>query len=211
MRPFADRAAAGRELADRLSRYEGRTDVLVLGLPRGGVPVAFEIAQSIGAPLDVMVVRKLGAPGQPELAIGAIAPAGVIVINEGVLGWFDDPRAVERAECAERRELERRERTYRRNRPPLAAKGRIVILVDDGAATGATMRAAVRTARKLAARKIVVALPVASTEALRILSAEADEVVCLETPPAFHAVGLWYEVFTQTTDDDVTMLLARAD
>lgn len=210
MRQFADRAAAGRALADLLRQYQRQPDVLVLGLPRGGVPVAFEIAQSLHAPLDVMIVRKLGAPGQPELALGAVASGGVTVINESLLAWFEDPQAIERIEAAERIELERRERAYRGGRPPLTARGRTVILVDDGAATGATMRAAVRATRKLAAKKIVVALPVASTDAYQMLCREADEVICISTPATFYAVGQWYEEFTQTTDEEVTDLLARA-
>lgn len=210
MKQFANRAAAGCQLAGLLQQYTGKPDVLVLGLPRGGVPVAFEVAQALGAPLDVMVVRKLGAPGQPELAIGAVACGGVTVINEGILAWFRDPKAIERAESAERLELERRERAYRGTRAPLSAKDRVVILVDDGAATGASMLAAVRAARLLHARKVVVALPVASADAHRMLSEVADEVVCASTPLSFYAVGQWYEEFTQTTDRDVTDLLARA-
>jgi predicted phosphoribosyltransferase len=211
MRRFTDRVAAGRELADLLRQYERRPDVLVLGLPRGGVPVAFEIARSLHAPLDVMIVRKLGAPGQPELAIGAVASGGITVINEGLLAWFEDTRAIERIVAAERIELERRERAYRGGRPPLDARGRTVILADDGAATGATMRAAVHATRKLEAKKIVVALPVASTDAYQMLRREADEVICISTPFTFYAVGQWYEEFTQTTDREVTGLLARAD
>jgi putative phosphoribosyl transferase len=210
MKQFANRAAAGRQLADRLRQYSGQPDVLVLGLPRGGVPVAFEVAQALHAPLDVMVVRKLGAPGQPELAIGAVASGGVTVINENILAWFRDSKAIERAESAERFELERRERAYRGTRASLSAKDRVVILVDDGAATGASMLAAVRAARLLDAKKVVVALPVASAHAHRMLSEEADEVICASTPPSFYAVGQWYEEFTQTTDRDVTNLLARA-
>ncbi|HLS79888.1 MAG TPA: phosphoribosyltransferase [Steroidobacter sp.] len=210
MKRFTDRVAAGRELANLLRQYERQPDVLVLGLPRGGVPVAFEVAQSLHAPLDVMIVRKLGAPGQPELAIGAVASGGVTVINEDLLAWFPDPKAIERVEAAERIELERRERAYRGGRPPLSAQGRTVILVDDGAATGASMRAAVQASRKLEAKKIVVALPVASTDAYQMLRKEADEVVCVSIPLAFYAVGQWYEEFTQTTDKEVTDLLARA-
>lgn len=210
MKQFADRIAAGRELADLLGKYKRVPNVLVLGLPRGGVPVAFEVAQSLDAPLDVMIVRKLGAPGQPELAIGAIASGGVTVINEGILAWFKESKAIEHAAAAERVELDRRERTYRGGRPPLAAKDHTVILVDDGAATGATMCAAVRAVRKLEAQKIVVALPVASTEAHQLLRREADEVICIATPLAFYAVGQFYEEFTQTTDEDVADLLARA-
>lgn len=209
MRMFANRAAAGRELAALLQRYGERSDVLVLGLPRGGVPVAFEVARALHAPLDVMIVRKLGAPGQPELAIGAIASGGVTVINEDLLAWFNDPEVIERAESMQRVELERREEAYRGTRPPLSTKDRVVILVDDGAATGASMLAAVRAARKLQAKKVIVALPVASTEAHRSLTKEADEVVCLGTPLSFYAVGQWYQDFSQTSDAEVTELLAR--
>lgn len=210
MSQFTNRAAAGRELASLLQQFKEQPDVLVLGLPRGGVPVAYEIAEALHSPLDVMEVRKLGAPGQPELAVGAIASGGVTVINKGVLAWFRDPEAIERAETAERVELERREKAYRGARSPLNAKDRVVILVDDGAATGATMLAAVRAARKLDAKKVVVALPVASTDAYRMLAEEADEVICVSTPLSFFAVGQWYEEFTQTTDEEVTRLLTRA-
>lgn len=209
MRMFANRAAAGHELAALLQRYSERSDVLVLGLPRGGVPVAFEVARALHAPLDVMIVRKLGAPGQPELAIGAIASGGVTVINEHVLAWFRNPEVIERAASTQRVELERREKAYRGTRPPLSAKDRVVILVDDGAATGASMLAAVRAVRKLQAKKVIVALPVASTEAHQSLAKEADEVVCLGTPLSFYAVGQWYADFAQTSDAEVTELLAR--
>jgi predicted phosphoribosyltransferase len=211
MKRFTDRVAAGRALADLLKQYEQRPDVLVLGLPRGGVPVAFEIARALGAPLDVMIVRKLGAPGQPELAIGAVASGGVTVVNEDIVAWFKDPDVIERAEAEERIELERRERVYRGGRPPLDAKDQTVILVDDGAATGATMCAAVRAVRKLGAKKIVVALPVASADAFQMLRREADEVICISTPFPFYAVGQWYADFSQTTDQEVKDLLARAD
>jgi putative phosphoribosyl transferase len=210
-RTFVDRVTAGRELAALLGQYKHQPDVLVLGLPRGGLPVAFEIAQALHAPLDVMIVRKLGAPGQPELAIGAVASGGVTVINEDVLAAFEDFEAIERVQAMERLDLERRERAYRGGRPPLTAKGRTVILVDDGAATGATMLAAVRAVRKLEAKKVVVALPVASTAAYEMLSREADEVICVSVPPGFYAVGQWYIDFTQTTDEEVRELLARAE
>jgi putative phosphoribosyl transferase len=209
MRQFANRSTAGRQLAGLLEEYSGQSDVLVLGLPRGGVPVAFEVAQALHAPLDVMIVRKLGAPGQPELAIGAIAPGGVTVINEGVLAWFRDPKTIELAEATERAELERREIAYRGRHLPLTLKDRVVILVDDGAATGSSMLAAVRAARNLEARKVVVAVPVASAHARRTLAKEADEVICVGTPLSFYAVGQWYEEFTQTTDEEVADLLAR--
>ncbi len=211
MSQFANRASAGRELAIVLDKYVDSPDVLVLGLPRGGVPVAFEVARALHAPLDVMIVRKIGAPGQPELAIGAIASGGVTVINEGLLQWFRDSQAIERAQAAERIELERREKAYRGTRPPLTLKERIVILVDDGAATGASMLAAVRAARQLGPRKVVVALPVAGSSACELLSKEADELVCLSAPSSFYAVGEWYADFGQTTDREVTELLARTD
>ena len=212
MTPFYDRAAAGRALGGLLATYRGREDVLVLGLPRGGVPVATEVADALQSPLDVMIVRKLGAPGQPELALGAIASGGVIVINDNLLSSFDDsPAAAVAAVIArERAELKRREALYRNDRLPLQVRGRTIVLVDDGAATGASMDAAVRATKKLEAGRIVVALPVASAEALRTLRAQADEVACILTPAAFHSVGEWYERFEQTSDTEVTTLLARA-
>lgn len=209
---FYDRAAAGRALGALLASYRGREDVLVLGLPRGGVPVAAEVADTLQAPLDAMIVRKLGAPGQPELALGAIASGGVIVINENVLSSFEDSPAVAVAAVItrERAELERREALYRNDRLPLEVRGRTIILVDDGAATGASMDAAVRATRKLGAKRIVVALPVASADALRTLRAEADEVACILTPAFFQSVGEWYQRFEQTSDTEVSTLLARA-
>ena len=210
MKPFANRVSAGRELAGLLCKYRNQPEIAVLGLPRGGVPVAFEIARAIHAPLDVMIVRKIGAPGQPELAIGAIASGGVTVINEELLAWFRDPGAIEHAQAAEHIELDRREKAYRGTRPPLTLKDQIVLLVDDGAATGASMLAAVRAARKLEAREVVVALPVASVSACELLSREADQVVCLSTPSSFSAVAQWYEDFAQTSDAEVTELLTRS-
>jgi putative phosphoribosyl transferase len=207
---FADRTAAGSALAVALTAYRDRADVLVLGLPRGGVPVAAEIADALHAPLDAVIVRKLGAPGQPELAIGAIASGGVIVINENILSATAGASEVQAEIQRQRAELKRRESLYRNDRLPLAATGRIVILVDDGAATGATMLAAVRAARKQDAKRVIVALPVASQEAVRALRDEADEVHCLLTPPLFYAVGDWYERFEQTTDSEVCTLLAHA-
>lgn len=210
MKTFADRAAAGRQLAPYLQQYRGRTDVLVLGLPRGGVPVAFEVATILDLSLDVMLVRKLGAPHQPEFAVGAIASGGITVTNEGELHWSADSPAMVEIVAEERRELQRREIAYRAGRPALAIRNRIVILVDDGAATGTSMLAAVRAARKMQAGKIIVALPVASAEACYLLRDEADEVVCLSTPPSFAAVGPWYVDFAQTTDQQVIDLLARS-
>lgn len=211
MKHFYDRAAAGRALGALLGAYRGREDVLVLGLPRGGVPVAAEVADTLQAPLDAMIVRKLGAPGQPELALGAMASGGVIVINENVLSSFESsPAAVAAVFARERAELKRREALYRNDRLPLEVRGRTIILVDDGAATGASMDAAVRATKKLAAKRIIVALPVASADALQTLRAEADEVACILTPAVFQSVGEWYQRFEQTSDTEVSALLARA-
>jgi putative phosphoribosyl transferase len=211
VKQFANRTAAGRELASLLGKYINQPDVLVLGLPRGGVPVAFEVAQTIHAPLDVMIVRKIGAPGQPEVAIGAIAPGGVTVMNEEMLAWFRDSEEIERTAAAELIELQRREKVYRGTRPPLTLKERIVILVDDGAATGASMLAAVRAAHKLDPKMVIVALPVAASSACELLSKEVDELFCLTTPLSFCAVGQWYAQFDQTSDREVIELLARAE
>jgi len=207
---FEDRPAAGRELASLLKQYQGRQDVLVLGLPRGGVPVASEISRLLELPLDVLIVRKLGAPGQPEFALGAIASGGTTVINEGILAWFRDSPALQRQIRVQRLEIERREKLYRGDRAPLRLENQTVILVDDGAATGASMLAAIRAARQLDAHKVVVALPVLSVDAYRKLTAEADDLVCVSVPPAFIAVGEWYQQFEQTGDEEVTDLLARA-
>lgn len=210
-RIFADRAAAGRALAAALESLRGAADTIVLGLPRGGVPVAFEIAAALDLPLDVLVVRKLGLPWQPELAMGAIASGGALVLNDEVvryLGGQDEAFSAVRAK--EQSELERRERDYRGNRPPLAMRDRTGILVDDGLATGATMEAAVRALRTLGARRVVAAVPVASPEARDRIATVADEVVCLATPMHFGAVGQWYRDFGQTSDAEVRDLLARA-
>jgi predicted phosphoribosyltransferase len=195
-------------LASRLLRYRGRPDVVVLGLPRGGVPVAFEIAQALGAPLDVFVVRKIGMPGHAEFAIGAIASGGVQVLSEDVIRAYGVPRAaVEAVAERERAELERREREYRGGRPLLDLHGRTVILVDDGLATGSTMRAAVEAVRALGPARIVVAVPVGAPDTCAALAHIADEVVCARMPEPFAAVGLWYSDFSQTTDEEVHALL----
>jgi predicted phosphoribosyltransferase len=208
---FQDRAHAGRVLAARLAAYAGRPDVLVLALPRGGVPVAYEVARALHTPLDVFIVRKLGVPGREELAMGAIATGGVRVLNEEVVRALDIPADVIDATAqAERRELQRRERLYRDDRPPPDVRGRTVILIDDGLATGSTMRAAVAALRRLGPARLVVAVPVASADTCEDLGAEVDEVVCACTPEPFHAVGLWYDDFTQTTDEEVHELLERA-
>jgi putative phosphoribosyl transferase len=208
-RIFQDRVDAGRALARALVSFDGASDAIVLGLPRGGVPVASEIAHALGLPLDVLVVRKLGLPWQPELAMGAIASGGAIVLNEDVLahaaGREDLVEQVKRRELAE---LDRREREFRGTRSPIAVAGRTAIVVDDGLATGATMEAAVRALRALGAARVVAAVPVASAEALQRIAALADETVCLETPPYFSAVGQWYRDFDQTSDSEVSRLLA---
>lgn len=210
MKPFVDRAAAGRELAELLTEYRRRTDVVILALPRGGVPVAFEIALILEVPLDVLIVRKLGAPGQPEFALGAIASGGITVLNEEALRWFADSPAFEAVVAAEYDELKRREHVYRNSRPAQEIRDRTVILVDDGAATGSSMQAAVRAARKLGARQVIVALPVAPGSVCDKLREEADRVVSIRMPDSFAAVGQWYESFIQTTDEEVRDLLARA-
>jgi putative phosphoribosyl transferase len=208
---YRNRTEAGRLLAQKLMAYADRTDVMVLGLPRGGVPVAFEVAQALDAPLDVFLVRKLGLPGHEELAMGAIASGGVRVLNQGVVNNLHIPDAVIDAVAAdEQRELERRERLYRRDRPPPDVRGRAVILIDDGLATGSTMHAAARALRSQNPAAIVVAVPVAAEETCNEFRGEVDEVVCAYTPEPFFAVGLWYEDFAQTSDEEVRELLARA-
>src|SRR5881397_758505 len=210
-RVFENRAEAGRQLAEKLDKYAGRADVIVLGLPRGGVPVAFEVAQRLGAPLDVFIVRKLGVPGFEELAAGAIASGGVRVLNEEVTRAI--PHAHEMIEAVtvrETAELERREQIYREGRPSPELRDRVVILVDDGLATGATMRAAVKALRQRGVAQIVVAVPVGPPDTCREIEQEADETICLSTPPFFQAVGQYYEDFSQTSDEDVRELLNRA-
>jgi putative phosphoribosyl transferase len=207
---FRDRTDAGRRLAAKVAHLRG-PDVVVLGLPRGGVPVAFEVAEAMGAPLDVIVVRKLGVPFQPELAMGAIGEDGVRVLNERVLRLAAVPgRDLARVEARERAELERRARLFRGDRPPRSLAGQTVIVVDDGIATGSTIRAACQVVRARGAARVVVAAPVAAPDTLRSLGELADEVVCLDAPAAFDAVGQAYADFAQTSDDTVTNLLAQA-
>jgi len=211
LRPFRDLYEAGRQLATKLSTYAERPDVVVFALPRGGVPVAFEVARVLDAPLDVFLVRKLGVPGHEELALGAIAQGGVRVLNAEVVRSLDiAPDTIEAVAAREGEELARRERAYRDDRPPLEVAGRTVILVDDGLATGASMRAAVAALRAAAAARIVVAVPVAAPETCDAVRAEVDEIVCAVTPEPFYAVGFWYADFAQTTDAEVHDLLARA-
>lgn len=205
---FRDRQSAGRELAEALGKLKLSGELLVLGLPRGGVPVAYEVAQALDAPLDVLVVRKIGAPSQPELAIGAIASGGIVVHEPEAASYLDiRERVFQRLVQQERVELERRERAYRGGRPPLQLQGRTVILVDDGLATGTTMLAAVRAARIGGAASVLVAAPVASNEAVALVRPAADQMLVLQTPPYFFAVGEWYEHFDQTSDEEVQALL----
>jgi len=207
---FRDRAEAGRRLAGRLSAYAGRPDVLVLALPRGGVPVAYEVARELEAPFDVFVVRKLGVPGYEELAMGAIASGGVCILNQDVLKRLTISReSIDAVVARERRELDRRERLYRGDRPAPEVRDRTVILVDDGLATGSTMRAAVKALRRRQPAKIVVAVPVAAPSTCREFQKLADACVCSATPEPFRAVGLWYENFDQVSDEDVCGLLAQ--
>jgi len=212
-RRFRDRAEAGRFLAEELKRrgYGDRSDVIVLALPRGGVPVGYQVARELHAPLDVFIVRKVGVPGHEELALGAIASGGVKVVNEDVLDVLKIPRAAfEALAKREIQELERREREYRGERMRPEVKGKTVILVDDGLATGSTMLAAVRAVGLMGAEKIVVAVPVAAEETCDMFRSEVDEVICGITPQPFHAVGIWYENFEQTSDEEVRELLEKA-
>ena len=208
---FEDRAEAGRFLAAKLMHYANRPDVMVLALPRGGVPVAFEVAHALNAPLDVFIVRKLGVPGYKELAMGAVAMGDVRVLNQQLVNELRLSRPqVEAVVASEKAELERRERLYRGDRPLPDVRGKTVILVDDGLATGASMWAAVIALKKLEPARIVVAVPTASRETCAEFEHEVDEVVCGITPEPFFAVGLWYENFGQTTDEEVRSLLERS-
>ncbi|HEU5247315.1 MAG TPA: phosphoribosyltransferase [Candidatus Udaeobacter sp.] len=210
-RAFSNRIEAGRELAEKLEKYAGRNDVIVLGLPRGGVPVANEVAKRLRAPLDVFIVRKLGVPGFEELAAGAIASGGVRVLNEDVMRAIPHAdQAIEAVTARETAELHRREQIYREGRPAPELRDRIAILVDDGLATGATMRAAVKALRQRGAARIVVAVPVGPPDTCHEIEEQADETICLSTPEFFQAVGQYYEDFSQTTDEDVRELLGRA-
>jgi putative phosphoribosyl transferase len=208
---FRDRHGAGRELARHLEPYAHQRDAIVLGLARGGMPVAYEVAEALALPLDVFIVRKLGVPGHEELAIGAIASGGVRVINLRVVEQLDLPDdVIDAVTDRERRELDRRERHYRDGHAPAAVAGLTALVVDDGLATGSSMRAAVAALRKREAAAIVVAVPIAPPETCAALELEADAVVCARTPEPFHAVGAWYEDFRQTTDDDVRRLLTSS-
>ena len=206
-----DRREGGRVLARKLKAFAGRTDVVVLGLPRGGVPVAYEVASALRAPLDVFLVRKLGMPGAAELAFGALASGGLRLVDESLLRRYGvSAEEVERIAERERRELDRRERAYRGGRPPLPLRGRVVLLVDDGLATGSSMTAAILALRGVAPARIVAAAPVAPPDTCERLREIADTVVCVLTPDPFEAVGRWYRDFDQTTNEEVRELLARA-
>jgi predicted phosphoribosyltransferase len=210
-RRFRDRKQAGRLLAERLRKYAARDDVVVLALPRGGVPVGYEVAKELGAPLGLLLVRKVGVPGHEELAMGAIATGGLLVLDDQLVRALGiDESQLQRAVAAEARELERRAAAYNGNRNPPQLEGKTVILVDDGLATGSTMRAAALTVRQLNPARIVVAVPVASAETCQEFEDVVDEILCEVTPQPFRAVGLWYDDFSQTSDDEVRELLARA-
>jgi putative phosphoribosyl transferase len=209
---FHDRTEAGRQLAAKLMRYADRPDVLVLALPRGGVPIGFEVARALHAPLDIFLVRKLGLPGQEELAMGAIATGGIRVLNDEVVGPLRiSPALIDAVAAREEEELNRRAEMYRGDRPPPDVTGKTVILVDDGLATGSTMRAGVAALRRQDPARIIVAVPVGAEETCSAFRDEADEVVCATTPDPFYAVGFWYRDFSQTSDDEVRELLARAE
>jgi putative phosphoribosyl transferase len=209
--PLQDRIQAGRLLGSALGAYRGRNDVLVLALPRGGVPVACEVAEALGAQVDLIIVRKLGTPGQEELAMGAIASGGVRVLNRDVIEPLRIPeRVIAEVERRERAEIERREHAYRGQRPRPDVAGQCVILVDDGVATGATMRAAIAALRQAKPSRLVVAVPVAPPDTVEVLRGEADEVVCLATPEPFMAIGCWYVAFPQLSDEEVRSRLARS-
>ena len=210
-RRLADRTEAGRRLATELARYADRADVIVLALPRGGVPVGYEVARALRAPLDVFVVRKLGVPGHEELAMGAVASGGIRVLNDQVVRALGIPRdIIEDVTASELRELERREQLYRGERAAPDVRERVVILVDDGLATGATMQAAIAALRQRGPARIVVAVPTAAPETCTQLRDEVDDLICAMTPEPFHAVGFWYEDFSPTTDEEVQELLGRA-
>lgn len=207
---FKDRVQAGRLLAERLRHYANRSDILVLGLPRGGVPVAFEVARALEAPLDVVIVRKLGIPGQKEFAMGAIASGDVTVVNESIVEQLNiSAQALQAVIASETKELERREKAYRGVQPPVDVNGRVVVLIDDGLATGSTMQAAIIALRHRASR-LVVAVPVGALQTCDEISPLVDELICATTPEPFYGVGQWYENFSQTTDEEVQHLLQQA-
>ena len=209
--PFDNRREAGQRLAERLTRYANRDDVVVLALPRGGVPVAFEVAKALRAPLDVFLVRKLGAPGYPEFAMGAIAAGGEPILNADIVAQLGVSAAtIDEVVSRERAELDRRDKAYHGNRSRPSLAGKTAIVIDDGLATGSTMEAAIAAVRQHGVARIVAAAPVGALDSCRRLSGFADAVVCLETPEPFNAVGLWYRTFNQTSDAEVIELLSRS-
>jgi predicted phosphoribosyltransferase len=208
---YRDRVDAGKQLAKRLTDFAGRDDVLVLALPRGGVPVAYEVAKALHVPMDIFLVRKLGVPGHEELAMGAISTGGVRVLNDDIVSYLRIPRDVIDAVAAgELKELERREREYRGDRPEPDVRGKTVILIDDGLATGSTMRAAAAALRQQNPTRIIVAVPVSAPQTCDEYRMGVDEIICARTPEPFFGVGMWYEDFSQTTDDEVRDLLGKA-
>lgn len=208
--PFRDRTEAGRRLAERLAEYRGQP-VIVVGLPRGGVTVAYEVAQALGAPLDVLVARKLGAPGRPELGVGAIAPGGVRILDRPAIDWLGiTDEQIEAVTAQETEELNRRLQKFRGDRPPLEVRDRTVILVDDGLATGVTARAALETLRRQSPARLILAVPVCAPETADAMRSLVDDLVCLACPPSFRAVGYWYEDFAQVSDEEVVRLLDQA-
>lgn len=208
---FRDRQDAGRQLALKLASYKKHLDVFVLGLPRGGVVVAYEVAKSLDAPLDVFIVRKLGVPWQPELAMGAIAEGGISVLNQSMVANLNIPQTeINKVVELEKKELKRRQRVYRGSHAPPVVQGREIILVDDGLATGATMRAAIRALKAKGVKKLIIAVPVVDSEIIEDFRKEADEFICLLTPHPLAAIGYWYEAFGQTTDEEVIDLLAKS-
>jgi putative phosphoribosyl transferase len=209
---YRDRIDAGKQLAARLSDYANRDDVVVLALPRGGVPVAYEVAKALHAALDIFLVRKLGVPGHEELAMGAIATGGIRVLNDDVVGYLDIPDyVIDEVADIELRELERRKRLYRGDRPEPKVQGKTIILIDDGLATGSTMRAAVKALRQQDPARIVVAVPVSASQTCDEYRMGADEIICAKTPEPFMGVGMWYRDFSQTTDEEVREILAQAE
>jgi len=208
---FTDRVQAGRQLAQELRRYAGRKDVIVLGIPRGGVPVAFEVASALAAPLDIFLSRKLGVPGQEELAFGAITSGGARVIDQDLVQELNiSPEEIEQITHGVERELARRERLYRSGRPALKIEGKVVILVDDGIATGASTRVAIKALRQMKPSRLILAVPVAPRSTCRKIEREVDELVCADTPELFYAIGQFYQDFSQVTDEEVVELLHRA-
>ena len=208
---FEDRVQAGQQLAQKLGAYAGKTDVVVLGIPRGGVPVAFEVAKVLRAPLDIFLSRKLGVPGQEELAFGALASGGVRVLDRGLIRELNlSKEEIDRIAETVKKELERRERVYRGDRPPIKIEGKVTLLVDDGIATGSSMRAGIKALRQMKPSRLVVAVPVAPRQTCKRMKSEVDELICVYTPELFYAIGQFYEDFSQISDEEVTELLRRA-